>query len=125
MIILTSQEIARYRSELADDAHALEALDMIENCEGDIEDAAISLALRAGQEPNTSDRWLDGFAKRCRVVICQSNFRSQLENGNVKEMVQYLIVQKICPRILAAPVVIYVVKIGVDDFCNPLSYQLQ
>jgi hypothetical protein len=125
MVILTSQEIARYRSELADDAQALEALDMIENCEGDMEDAAISLALQAGQEPNTSDMWLDGFAKRCRVVICQSNFRAELENGNVKEIVKDLIEQKICPRILAAPVVIYVVKTGVGDFCNPLDYQLQ
>lgn len=40
MIILTSQEIAQFRSQLAEYSVALEALDRIENCEGDLEDAA-------------------------------------------------------------------------------------
>jgi hypothetical protein len=72
MVQITSQEIALFRSELAAYPEALKALDEIEDCEGDIEDAAISLALQVGQEPNTSENWLDGVAKRCRVAICES-----------------------------------------------------
>ena len=49
MVVITSQEIARFRSELAAYPEALKALDEIEDCEGNIEDAAISLAIQAGQ----------------------------------------------------------------------------
>lgn len=124
MFMITSQEIARYRSELADDLQALKALDAIEDCEGDVEDAAISLAIQAGQEPNTSDNWLEGLAKRCRVAVCEKEFREDLLNGSLKGAVGYLVGAKLCPAILAAPVVIYVVKTGVNDFCHPLEEKL-
>lgn len=125
MIAINSQEIARYRSELADNPEALKALDEIEDCEGDVEDAAISLAIQVGQEPDTSDNWLDGLAKRCRVAICEQQFRDDLLKGNLKAMVAYLVGTKLCPPVLATPVVIYALKTGVDDFCHPLDYQLQ
>ena len=75
MVILTSQEIAQFRSQLSEYPQALEALDTIEDCEGDIEDAAISLAIQVGQTPTTSENWLDGVAKRYRVTICNQEYR--------------------------------------------------
>ena len=72
MVIITSQQIAQFRSQLAEYPEALKALDAIEDCEGNIEDAAISLAIQAGQEPNISENWLDGFAEkmpRCYLQI--------------------------------------------------------
>ena len=75
MVILTSQEIAQFRSQIAEYPKALEALDTIEDCEGDVEDAAISIAIQVGQMPTTSENWLDGLAKRCRVAICQKDYR--------------------------------------------------
>ncbi|MDY7022146.1 MAG: hypothetical protein SWJ54_12430 [Cyanobacteriota bacterium] len=124
MIILTSQEIAQFRSQLSEYAPALEALDTIEDCEGDIEDAAISLAIQVGQTPTTSDNWLAGVAKRYRVQICDRAYREDMLQGNISKMVGYLIEQNVCPQLLVTPVVIYATKTGISQFCEPLEYQL-
>ena len=120
ILSLTSQEIAQYRSQLANYPEALESLDIIEDCEGDLEDAAVSLAIHAGQQPDRSN-WLDGLAKRCRVVLCQDASKTALLAGNLEEAIEYLIESKICPPILATPVIIYVIKTGVSQFCQPLN----
>ncbi len=124
MIILTSQEIAQFRSQLSEYSHALEALDTIEDCEGDIEDAAISIAIQVGQMPTTSDNWLDGVAKRYRVTICNQEYREELLQGNISKMVGHLLEQNLCPQLLVTPVVIYAVKTGIQQFCEPLEYKL-
>jgi hypothetical protein len=124
MVVITSQEIALFRSELAAYPQALKALDEIEDCEGNIEDAAISLAIQAGQEPNISENWLDGLAKRCRVAICKLELKADLTNGRLNAAFGDLVAAKVCPEILITPVIIYVYKTGVDDFCEPLDYQL-
>lgn len=121
-IILSSQEIARYRSELAECPGALAALDAIEDCEGDLEDAAISLGIQVGQQPDRTD-WLDGLAKRCRVALCQPEFRTDLLEGKLAAVVSDLVSQKICPAILATPITIYAVKCGVKEFCEPLDFK--
>ncbi|MBE9039210.1 hypothetical protein IQ235_00170 [Oscillatoriales cyanobacterium LEGE 11467] len=122
MTILTSQEIARYRSELAECPGALAALDTIEDCEGDLEDAAISLGIQVGQQPDRGD-WLDGLAKRCRVAICQEEFQESLVRGELAPVVNHLVAQKICPAILATPVAIYAIEQGIEQFCEPLSFK--
>ncbi|MGL5083259.1 MAG: hypothetical protein ACRC8A_17390 [Microcoleaceae cyanobacterium] len=124
MFILTSQEIAQFRSQLASYPEALEALDQIEDCEGNLEDAAIAMAIHAGQTPTTSEAWLDGLAKRCRVAICDSDHREDLLQGKMTGIVEFLLEQKICPEILVTPVVIYALKTGIQEFCEPLEYKL-
>jgi len=121
MITITTQEIAKYRSELAEYEAALTALDAIEDCEGNVEDAAISLAIKVGQQPGVSD-WLDSLTKRYRVIICQ--YQADLLNGKLAGLVGYLITENVCPDVLAAPIVIYAVKLGIEDFCAPLGYKL-
>lgn len=124
MIILSSKEIAQYRSQLADNATASQALDMIEDCEGDLEDAAITLALQVGQEPDRSDQWLDSVAKRYRVFLCQTGIREALQAGVVASVITLLPEETAIPPVLATPVVLYVVKTGIDDFCKPLQEKL-
>jgi hypothetical protein len=124
MIIYSSQEIAQYRSQLADSTVALQALDMLEDCEGDLEDAAIALALQVGQEPDRSDLWLDGLAKRWRVFLCQQGIQETLQTGTVTNAVTLLIEETTIPSLLAVPVVLYVMKTGVEDFCKPLQEKL-
>ncbi|MGB5968716.1 MAG: hypothetical protein WA865_06120 [Spirulinaceae cyanobacterium] len=123
MITLTIKEISQYRNQLAIYSEALVALDMLEDCEGSLEDAALALAIQAGQQPDRIN-WLDGIAKRYRTVICQAEFREDLTNNNVSLMVKHLIEQKVCPAVLAAIVVIYIVEQGVEDFCQPLELKL-
>jgi hypothetical protein len=124
MITVTFEEIAQYRSELSASPEALRALDMIEDCEGDLEDAAIALALQARQEPDTSERWLEGLAKRCRAVLCQGDLRANLAAGSLQEAMRSLAQATDLPPSLATPVIIYVLKTGLEDFCKPLEEKL-
>ena len=122
MTIVTSQEIARFRSLLADYPPVVEALDLIEDCEGDLEDAAMTLAIRIGQEPGAENsEWLDGFAKKWRPVICQAEFREDLVNANFQGIMMYLQQISSFPKFLAAPILIYAFKQGWNNFCQPLD----
>lgn len=123
MASLTSQEIAYYRTQLAQFPEALQALDAIEDCEGDLDDAALSLAIHVGQQPDRND-WLEGLAKRCRVAICQSPAREALENQQLTPAIAFLIEEKICPSLLLTPVILYVLKVGLEDFCAPLAEKI-
>ena len=121
MPTITTQEIAQFRSILASYNEALQALDAIEDCEGDLEDAALSMAIRIGQQPSGTN-WLDGLAKRCRVALCKS--QEQLKNNQLEEVFAALVKEEICPIILLTPVIIYVLKQGVDEFCEPLNFKI-
>jgi hypothetical protein len=124
MTIVTSQEIAQFRSELANNPEAMIALDSIEDCEGDLEDAAIALAIRAGQQPQLDNaEWLNALARKCRAVICQKEFREDLLNGSFAPVVGYLAATPLLPGILATPVLMYVMQQGINDFCEPLDAQ--
>ncbi len=118
MIALTPEEITQLQARLADYPEALSALQEIEDCEGDVEDAAISLALRSGQEPDTNEQWLAGFSKRYRHIACQPQFRDSLAAGQLSPLINYLTQETDCPALIAAPVAIYVLKSGVDSFCR-------
>ncbi|WP_066377402.1 MULTISPECIES: hypothetical protein [unclassified Anabaena] len=122
MTTVTSQEIALFRSQLVDDEVAMQALDLIEDCEGDLEDAAMTLAIKAGQEPQQANsEWLGDLAKKWRAVICEQEFREDLQNGSIKQMMAHLKTIPEFPKILATPVLMYVLKQGVGKFCEPID----
>lgn len=122
MTTVTSQEIAQFRSQLAEYPSAMEALDVIEDCEGDLEDAAMTLAIKAGQQPERANsEWLDALARKWRAVICEQDFREDLLNGSVEKMIVHLYTIESFPKILATPVLLYVLKQGVNNFCAPLD----
>ena len=122
MIALTSEEIAQFHASLAHYPAALTALQEIEDCDGDIEDAAISLALRAGQEPDTHEQWLAGNSKRYRHIVCQPKFRQPLIEGQPSMLVDYLAKETDCPALMATPVALYILKSGVASFCHSFDY---
>jgi hypothetical protein len=124
MIIVTREELEQYRTELADEASALSALDMLEDCEGNLEDAAIALGLRVGQEPDRSEDWLDGLAKRWRAFVCQMGIKESLQAGSIANAVKLLAAESSIPDVLAVPVILYVIKTGVEEFCKPLQEKL-
>ncbi|WP_138500571.1 hypothetical protein [Nostoc sp. PA-18-2419] len=122
MTKVTSKEIAQFRSQLADDPSDMEALDLIEDCDGDLEDAAMTLAIRAGQEPERANsEWLDALARKWRAVICEQEYREDLLNMSLQKMMERLKTTPTFPKILATPVLIYVLKQGVNNFCEPLD----
>jgi hypothetical protein len=122
MTKITSQEIAQFRSHLAEDPQAMEVLDLIEDCDGDLEDAAVTLAIRVGQQPEqVNSEWLDGLAKQWRAVICEQEYREDLLNNSIQGIMAQLKSMPAFPKILATPVLIYVLKQGVNNFCEPLD----
>lgn len=121
-LILSVEAIAQLRSELPEYPTALEALAEIEDCEGDVEDAAIALAIRAGQQPDRCDDWLEGLAKRCRVRLCaQESLRQALDRQALAAALGYLDENPPCPPLLLLPVVLWVLDRGVEAFCRPLD----
>jgi hypothetical protein len=123
-ILVSLEEIQVFREQLADHPTAIAALDVIEDCDGDLEDAAISLAIRSGQEPDTNERWIEGLAKRWRAVLCEADLKEGLEDGLSGELVDTIVAQTELPMRLAVPVAIYVIKVGVQPFCQPLEEKI-
>lgn len=122
MTTVTSREIALFRSQLAEDAIALEALDLIEDCEGDLEDAAMTLAIRGGLQPERDNsEWLDAIARRWRTSLCESEFRNELRDDSVKQLFDHLKTISAFPQVLAVPILLYITKCGIDSFCAPLD----
>ncbi|MEA5502171.1 hypothetical protein VB735_03415 [Halotia wernerae UHCC 0503] len=122
MTQVTSREIALFRSQLTDDPVAMEALDLIEDCDGDLEDAAMTLAIRAGQEPErTNSEWLDALARKWRAVVCEQEHREDLLNSSLGGMMKNLKTMPTFPKILATPMLIYILKQGINNFCEPLD----
>ncbi|MGB7439514.1 MAG: hypothetical protein WA919_00470 [Coleofasciculaceae cyanobacterium] len=116
---VTSEEIEKFRSQLAGYPEAIATLDEIEACEGNLEDAAVVLAIEAGQEPERGAReWLEGMSKRCRPILCQEDFRDEIMSGLLAGAVEALLATTLVPPGLATPVVIYAFKIGIKKFCN-------
>ena len=122
MTQVTSQEIAQFRSQLAENNTAMEVLDLIEDCEGDLGDAAMTLAIKIGQQPDiTNCEWLDALARKWRAVICQSEYRDDLRDGSVSGIIGHLESISEFPNILILPVLMYILKQGVNNFCEPLD----
>ena len=118
MLSIPLIEITQLVEQLADYPEALRSLQEIEDCDGDLNDAALSLALRAGLEPTENDGWLEGFAKRYRHIACLPEFRANLTKQQIVGLIQHLTHNSQCPNLLAVPVVLYISKTGVDNFCQ-------
>jgi hypothetical protein len=116
------QIITELQSQFVNIPEALISLETIADCEGDLEDAAMALAIRAGQQPDINNsEWLQGLAKKCRVAICMSEFRNDMVNGNFTTLFDHFVEVKVCPRVLILPVLLYVHEQGVNKFCEPLD----
>jgi hypothetical protein len=112
----------RLQTQLADFPEAIFALDTIGDCEGDLIDAAIVLAIRSGQQPEIDNgEWLASLAKKYRSVICQMQFRERAIDGDFVTLFEHFIELKACPKLLILPVLLYVHESGVNRFCEPLD----
>ena len=119
MTTLTNGEIAQYRSELTDYPEALDALDLIDENEGDLEIAANLLAQEAGVViVRSKSTILDDLAQKLRDVICDEVFINDLMGGALTAGVGYLTASGQIPTALATALVIYLAKIGVRKFCE-------
>lgn len=119
MTLVSPEQIQQFRSHLQTLPAALAALNVLEDCEGDLEDAAIVLAIRAGQEPGiVNSTWLADLARRCRSFLCQPDYQSLLAAGDYGPVITQLAATPLCPGQLAALVVLYAVEQGLPEFCG-------
>lgn len=126
--LLTPEQIERYRAELADNPDALTALDVIEEWEGDLADAAESLAIRngiEGVEDRADLRWFVIVLKKCRDSICQAKYeiwREKIVPALIPPLADIIAGSFMCPPgvagLLATPVAIYIQEEGMDKFCQ-------
>lgn len=114
--IITPEEIAEYRKQFADKPDALYALDIIAGYHGDLVQAATLLDPESGTRSN-SKNILDSLALECRDAICREAF-NDLMNGLLTAAVATFTATGQIPEAVATPVVIYVTRIGVDNFCQ-------
>lgn len=127
-IRLTREEIDRYRAELADNPDALAALDAIEEWDGDLADAAESIATRngiEGVEDNADLRWFVVTLQKCRAYICQPKYERLREKylpALIPPLTDFIATSLMCPPgvagILSAPIALYIQEEGMDKFCQ-------
>ncbi|MBD2202350.1 hypothetical protein H6G33_12010 [Calothrix sp. FACHB-1219] len=120
MLTVTPEEISQFRSQLADIPEALEALDAIEECQGNLEAAAQLIAVETTEAEvslrGNSD-YLEILARKLSKIICQEEF-DEMITGVLTAAIATLAASGNIPVALATPVVIYVAKIGVKKFCE-------
>lgn len=122
MTQVTSEDIAKFREKLQDYPDAAAALAEIEDCEGNLEDAAMVLAIRVGQQPDIANaEWLDSLAKKCRAMICRDENRQALQSNDYGSVIRHLATTRLCPPLLAVPVLMYILQQGIEQFCQPLD----
>ncbi len=116
---VTSKEIARYRSQLADNPKVLADLEVVERCEGNLEQAARVLSRRANmQEVRAGENWQLALQKACEIV-CDDKFKDGLVPGLIGSLIGALATSG-SPLVaaVATPASIYIAQLGIDSFCK-------
>lgn len=129
MTTVTQEEVAKFRAELADYPEALAALDIIEEWDGDLADAAESIATRngiEGVEDNADLRWFFVMLGKIRDLtkICEpenQNFRENYLPALIPPIADIMSSSFGCPPgiagLLATPFAVYIKEEGIEQFC--------
>jgi hypothetical protein len=133
MTIVTQEEVAKFRAELADYPEALTALDVIEEYDGNLPAAAKAIAIRNDIE-GVADYglfdWFDERLQECRNFICQPKYRSLTKNylpALIPPLADLFAGSLGCPPgvagIIATPFAVYINDEGLDKFCESFDSQ--
>lgn len=116
---VTPEEIAQFRAELAGDSKALADLNVIERCEGDLEQAARILARRADIEDVRAGITWESALKQARQVVCDAKFKEGLAPDLIGGIIGALITAGNPVLVaVATPCAGYIVKVSLAEFCN-------
>lgn len=119
MTTITQAEIDQFREQLRDYPEALASLDVIQECEGHLEDAVTLLMMReTGKEP---DRGADEWLQKCRTAICQEDVKEALASGLIAPAIEPLGISMGFPPGTATALGILAFKIGIKKLCEPKS----
>ncbi len=116
---LTPEEIQQYREQLKDYPTALAQLEVIEQCEGNLEQATRILARRADIEEVRAGMTWESALKQARQVVCHDNFKAGLAPDLIGGVIGALIASSNPLLIVVAtPCAGYIVKVSLTEFCN-------
>lgn len=127
MITITPEEIAQSRSALADYPDALDALQIIEDVDGNLEDAVdvilVEAAVSRTREPA---EFIEQQARNLRRVICQEEFQDTFVDGFSADLLGMLVpvlmaelaISGALPAALAVAIVMYLLKGNIKRFCE-------
>ncbi|MCC3530826.1 MAG: hypothetical protein EAZ88_24735 [Oscillatoriales cyanobacterium] len=124
MTTITQAEIEQYRSQLQEYPDALKALDVLEECEGDLEFAAETVAIKSGEldndlgakDPNEPS-WLEKSAAKLRPHICTQAFKDVLSQGFAVALGS-LITAGVYLGVPLTLILIYISTKNLDNFCQ-------
>ncbi|MBW4495407.1 MAG: hypothetical protein KME26_20425 [Oscillatoria princeps RMCB-10] len=136
-IIVTPEQIALYRKQLADNQEALTALNVLENAldewDNQLADAAESIAQDngiEGVETNADLRWFFQKLEECQKLICQPKYENLRENylpALIPPLSDCILGGLGCPPgvagLIATPLAIYIQQEGMDKFCQSVNSQ--
>ncbi len=112
---VTPEKINRLREQLKHDPEALAALDTIQECGGNLEDAARLIAIAAGTEVESD--LLEKLSSQCRSVICQDGMKAELP-VMISAIAEFLVSTSAFPSKLATLIVLFAIEQGIEDFCD-------
>jgi hypothetical protein len=112
---VTSAEIAQFRTELANYPSAIAALDVIDECEGYLEDAVPLLLMR--ETSTEADRSISDLLEKCRKFICQEEVREALESGMIAPAIEPISMGAGIPPGVATAIGILAFKLGMKRVC--------
>jgi hypothetical protein len=118
---LTPEEIQQYREQLANNAKALEDIALIEQCNGDLEYAAIRLARRSNIDTVRADEedFWQKVTTQARQLVCHERVRCDLAPNILGGLVGLFVTSgNPVLVVIATPLAIYIVKETLDGFCN-------
>jgi hypothetical protein len=125
--VINSKELAQFRAAFQnytgqDAEDVLEAIDIIEECEGKLEDAMEILMIKSGQEPlRGADDWInwENITQGLRKFICHPDFENLFVEGLFSAILD-LLFERFAgyPKTLLIPIILYVFKKGREHFCQ-------
>lgn len=119
--IITPEEIARYRTELAGYPEAIAAIDIIENCDGNLEDATAVIAVELGEDIDRGIGSFNDLVNLCRPIVCQEDFKDELLPALIAGISEIAMLPTPVPPTLATPIAIFITKKGLNRFCKDFN----
>ena len=118
---ITLAEIQQYREQLVDNATALKDIDLIEQCDGDLEYATERLArrsnietMRAGEE----DFW-QKITTQARQLVCHDRVKDDLAPNILGGLVGLFVTSgNPILVVVATPLSIHIIRKTLDIFCD-------
>ncbi|MCV6639337.1 hypothetical protein [Candidatus Albibeggiatoa sp. nov. NOAA] len=121
MVTITSSELDQFRTAFQDNDDAQDALDILENCNGNLQDAASIIIGIEKNEYHLGDQdWVDfeNIIKDLRKVVCNQAFEAAFVSS-LTGALEYLVGKELgFSKVFLTFFVVYLSHQGFEYFCN-------